>query len=98
VTGGFFRAIETVDGIAGTLGEHVVYDVPLGEMQEYARRILEVDAESVRAFAASRLIPETFVVLVGDASRFAEDVQRAHGAARIIDARRLDLGSPSLGG
>ena len=98
VTGSFFRAIETVDGIAGTLGEHVVYDVPLGEMQEYARRILEVDAESVRAFAASRLVPETFVVLVGDASRFAADVQRAHGAARIIDARRLDLGSPSLGG
>jgi zinc protease len=98
VTGGFFRAIETVDGITGTLGEHVVYDVPLGEMQEYARRILEVDAESVRAFAASRLVPETFVVLVGDASRFAAGVQRAHGAARIIDARRLDLGSPSLGG
>jgi hypothetical protein len=37
-------------------------------------------------------------VLVGDASRFAAGVQRAHGAARIIDARRLDLGSPSLGG
>jgi len=98
LTGAFFRAIETVDGIASTLGEHVVYDVPLGEMQEYAHRVLAVDAESVRAFAASRLVPETFVVLVGDAAKFAGEVQRAHGAARIVDAQRLDLGSPSLGG
>ncbi|HEX3463674.1 MAG TPA: pitrilysin family protein [Candidatus Elarobacter sp.] len=98
VTGGFFRAIETVDGIAATLGEHVIYDVPLEEMQDYAHRVLEVDAESVRAFAASRLVPENFVVLVGDASKFAADVERAHGAARVIEAPRLDLGSPSLGG
>jgi len=98
VTGAFFRAIETVDGIASALGEHVVYDVPLGEMQEYAHRILAVDAESVGAVAASRLVPEAFVVLVGDASKFAADVERAHGTARIIDAQRLDLGSPTLGG
>jgi len=98
VTGAFFRAIETVDGIASVLGEHVVYDVPLGEMQEYAHRVLAVDAESVRAVAASRLVPETFAVLVGDASKFAADVERAHGAARIVEAQRLDLGSPTLGG
>ncbi len=97
VTGCFYRAIETIDGIAGTVAEHVLYEVPLAEMGEYAHRMLEVDAESVRAFAARGLVPDKFVVLVGDASKFADEVTRAYGDVRVIPFDRLDLGSPSLG-
>ena len=96
VTGGFYRAIETVDGITGAVGEHVLYDVPIAEMQDYAHRIQAVDAESVRAFAARGLVPDTFVVLVGDASKFASEIARTHDDVRVIPFERLDLGSPSL--
>jgi zinc protease len=97
VTGGFHRAIETVDGITGAVGEHVLYDVPIGEMQDYAHRILAVDAESVRAFAARGMIPDAFIVLVGDASKFASEIARTHDELRVIPFDRLDLGSPTLG-
>ena len=97
VTGGFYRAIETVDGITGALGEHVLYDVPLNEMQDYTHRIQVVDAESVRGFAARMLVPETSIVLVGDASKFADAIARTYGDVRVIPFERLDLGSPSLG-
>jgi zinc protease len=96
VTGGFFRAIETVDGITGAVGEHVLYDVPIGEMQHFAQRIQAVDAASVQAFAERMLVPENFVVLVGDASKFASEIARTLGEARVIPFERLDLGSPSL--
>jgi zinc protease len=96
VTGGFHRAIETVDGITGAVGEHVLYDVPIDEMQDYAHRIQAVDAESVRAFAARGLIPDAFIVLVGDASKFASEIARTHEDVRVIPFERLDLGSPSL--
>jgi zinc protease len=98
ILGGFHRSVETVEGIASTLTEHVLYDVPLDEMNGFAHRVLAVDAEAVRAFAARHLVPDTFVVLVGDAAKFAGDVTLAHGAVRMIPFDALDLGSPSLGG
>ncbi|MDB5029010.1 MAG: peptidase protein [Candidatus Eremiobacteraeota bacterium] len=98
VTGGFHRAIETVDGITGAIGEHVLYDVPLSELQQYTHLVQDVDAGAVRAFAARGLVPDSFVVLVGDASKFAGDFDGKHGDVRVIPYDRLDLGSPSLGG
>jgi zinc protease len=98
ITGSFYRSIETIDGIAGALAESVLYGVPLAELGAFAHRVLDVDAESVHAFAARGLVPDNFVVLVGDASKFADDVARAHQNVRVIPYNRLDLGSPSLGG
>ena len=98
VTGGFHRSIETIDGIAGAVAEHVLYDVPLAEINEYTRRVQAVDAESVCAFAARGLVPDDFVVLVGDASKFADELARTHADVRVIPFDALDLGSPTLGG
>ncbi len=98
VTGAFFRSIETVDGIASAIGEHVVYAVPLGEMQEFAQRVEAVAASAVRDCAARAIVPDSFVVLVGDASKFAGGVASLHGPVRTIPFDELDLGSPSLGG
>ncbi len=97
VTGSFYRSIETIDGIAGALTEHVLYDVPLVEMREYAPRVRAVDANAVRDFARRELIPDAFLVLVGDASKFAGEVARAHAGVHVIPFEQLDLGSPSLG-
>jgi zinc protease len=96
VTGGFFRSIETVDGVAGALAEHVLYEVPLEELHVYARRIEAVDAAAVRAFAARWLIPEDFVVLVGEAEKFVPALVDAYGPVRVVPLAALDLGSPTL--
>jgi zinc protease len=96
VTGGFHRAIETIDGIAGTVAEHVLYDVPLTAINEYTRRVQAVDAASVAAFADRSLVPDDFVVLVGDAAKFHDEIARAHPLVRTIPFESLDLGSPTL--
>lgn len=96
VTGGFFRSIEMIDGMVGALSEHVLYDVPLDELPHYARRVQGVDAGSVRDFAARGLVDDVFVVLVGDASQFADQLARTHDV-RVIPGDALDLGSPTLG-
>jgi len=98
VTGGFHRAIETIDGIAGMVAEHVLYDVPLTAINEYTRRVQAVDAASVSAFAGRGLVPDDFVVLVGDAAKFHDDVAQAHADLRVIPFESLDFGSPSLSG
>ena len=97
VTGGFFRAIETIDGIAGALSDHAVYDVPLDDLAAFVRSVQAIDGEAVRSFAAREMVEDDFVVLVGDASRFAAELARSHDV-RVIEADALDLGSPTLGG
>jgi len=98
VTGSFHRSIETIDGITGSIAEHALYDVPLAELAGYTRRVQAVDAAAVRDFAARGLVPDDFVVLVGDASKFASEIARTHANVRVIAAGELDLGSPTLGG
>jgi zinc protease len=95
VTGSFNRAIETIDGIAGSVAESVLYDVPLHELQEYTHRINAVDASAVREFAARGLVRDDFVVLVGDAARFVDSLP-ANGERRTIPYGALNLGSPTL--
>jgi zinc protease len=97
VTGSFFRSIETIDGVAGSLADHVLYDVPLEELDLYTRRVQAIDAQQVRDFAARRMVTDDFVILVGDASRFADELARTH-PVRVILGDALDLGSPTLGG
>jgi zinc protease len=98
VTGAFHRAIETIDGITASLAEHALYDVPLAELAEYTRRVQAVDAAAVRDFAARGLVPDDFIVLVGDASKFASEFVRTYADVRVIPSSELDLGSPTLGG
>jgi zinc protease len=95
VTGGFYRGIETIDGIASALAEHILFEVPLDELSRFPARIAAVDAAAVRSFAARWLVEDLFVVLVGDASRFAGELAQTHDV-RIIPGDGLDLGSPTL--
>jgi predicted Zn-dependent peptidase len=95
VTGGFYRGIETIDGITGALAEHVLFDLPPDDLQQFAARVEAVDAAAVRDFAARMLVDDVFVVLVGDASRFASELARTH-PVRVIPGDALDLGSPTL--
>ena len=95
VTGGFYRGIETIDGVAAALAEHVLFDLPPDDLQRFPATIHAVDAAAVRDYAARMLVDDVFVVLVGDASRFAGELARTHDV-RVIPGEALDLGSPAL--
>jgi zinc protease len=93
VSGSFSRSVETIDGIAGVLGELALYDVPLSELGEYLPEIEAVDPEMVRRFAAATF-EGLFVVLVGDARAFGPGIAAAHANVTTIPFAELDLGAP----
>jgi zinc protease len=96
VTGGFSRSIETIDGIAGVLGELALYDVPLDDLGLYMPHVEAVTPADVQRFAAAHMTADLFVVLVGDAQRFAAAIDDAYADVTTIPVAQLDLGAPGL--
>jgi zinc protease len=96
VTGSFSRSIETIDGIAGVLGELALYGVPLDDLGAYVPRVEAVTPADVRDFVAAYAARDPFVVLVGDAQRFSAAIGAAHGDVTIVPAAQLDLNHATL--
>jgi zinc protease len=96
VTGAFYRGIETIDGIAGTLGELALYDVPLADLSQYVERIAAIGPDQVARFAQTYVAADPFLVLVGNAKQFAETIRATHPHTRVIPADRLDLNRADL--
>jgi zinc protease len=96
VTGSFSRSIETIDGIAGVLGELALYDLPLGELGAYLPHVEAVTPDDVRDFVATFVARDPFVVLVGDAQRFSEAIGATYGEVSTIPAGQLDLTRATL--
>lgn len=94
VSGGFSRSIETLDGVAGVLGELALYDAPLAELNSYLSRVEAVTAANVQTFAGRYLAPDPFVVLVGDAAKFRAGIEAAHADVTVIPLDKLDLNAP----
>ena len=86
VTGAFYRGIETIDGLASQLADHVLYDVPLEELQAYPARVQTIDAARVVEFAARVLVEDAFVVLAGDAAKFEPALAATHGEIEHVPA------------
>jgi zinc protease len=97
VTGAFYRGIETLDGIAGTLGELALYDVPLVDLQQYAPRITAIGPADVRRFAQTYIADDPFIVLVGNAAVFGDAIRAAYPAATFLPYDRLDLNRADAG-
>jgi len=91
VTGAFHRAIETLDGIAATLGELALYDVPLADLQQYVARIAAIGPADVQRFARMHIAADPFIVLVGNAKNFGAAIRAAHPDAAFIAYDRLNL-------
>jgi zinc protease len=94
ISGGFSRSIETIDGIAGVLGELALYDMPLSDLGEYLPAIEAVDPAMVQAFAKT-MTDELFVVLVGDARIFGAAIAAKYSNVTTIPLDALDLGQPT---
>jgi zinc protease len=96
VTGGFHRGIETLDGVAGTLGELALYDVPLADLDGYVARIAAIGPADVQRFAAAYVAADPFLVLVGNAKHFGAAIRAEHPDAIFISYDRLDLNAADL--
>ena len=95
VSGGFSRSIETIDGIAGVIGELALYDVPLEELGDYLPHVEALDGAAVQAFARTTIADDPFVVLVGDAAKFADAMGVSYADVTVIPFAQLDLGRPN---
>jgi zinc protease len=96
VTGSFSRSIETIDGIAGVLGELALYGVPLSDLGAYMPNVEAIAPDDVRDFVATYVARDPFVVLVGDAQRFVHAIRLAHADVTVIPAAELDLNRATL--
>jgi zinc protease len=96
VAGSFSRSIETIDGIAGLLGELALYEVPLAELGTYLPLVEAVTPDDVRAFAAAYMAHDTFTVLVGDARQFGPAIAERFPDAIAIPFAQLDFGRADL--
>ncbi|HEX5776811.1 MAG TPA: insulinase family protein, partial [Caulobacteraceae bacterium] len=95
--GGYGRALATTDGLAGTLGELALYDIPLSEVQAYTGKVEAVSAADVQRFAAEVLDPTlSSVIVAGDAKLFAAELAPVLPGAQTIPLSELDLDSPTL--
>ncbi|GAC1546548.1 MAG: pitrilysin family protein [Candidatus Velthaea sp.] len=96
ITGGFYRSIETIDGIAGTLGELALYDAPLGDLQRYVPAVDAIGPADVQRFAKTNIASDDFVVLVGNAKAFGEAVHATYSNVITIPFAQLDLNRANL--
>jgi zinc protease len=96
ITGGYYRGIETIDGLVGTLGEFALYGVPLAELSAYPARIQAVDDAQIHRFVERYVADKPFVVLVGDAKVFLDAVRAVVPDVTVIAAADLDVGSAKL--
>jgi zinc protease len=93
LTGSFPLSIETPDAIALQVLNAVFYGLDLAELQTYRERVNAVTVDDIQRVARQFLKPDRLsIVLVGDASRFDDDL-RGLGFDRVerIALTQLDL-------
>lgn len=98
LTGSFPLTVETPSAIALQVLNAVFYGLDLNELQTYRERVNAISVEDIQRVAQQYLRPDKLsIVLVGDASVFANDLPGV-GFDRVerIPLSELDLTSPDL--
>jgi predicted Zn-dependent peptidase len=86
LSGVFVMRIETQDGLASQIAAVKLLGLPLEYLEKYTLRIRAVEASQIRAAAAKYISPEAAsIVVVGDASAIARDLER-FGEVSIVKA------------
>jgi zinc protease len=95
--GGYGRSLETTAGLANQVGDLAVYGVPLDQIGKYIGQVQAVTPKQIQKYADKHLTADAgTVVVVGDASKFAEEIRKTHPKAVLLKSTALDLDSPSL--
>jgi zinc protease len=98
LAGSFPLTIESPNDIASQVINYVLYDLPLGDIPTYTRRITSITPDDIQRVAQTYLTPDRLsVVLVGNAKAFVPQL-RALGLNDIetIPVAQLDLMSATL--
>lgn len=98
MTGSFPLGIETPGNIARQVVNVVFFDLSLDELRTYRQRANAVTPDDVLRVARAYVQPERLsIVLVGDASRFKDQLAKAgFGSYELIPLSELDLTAASL--
>ncbi|HYG62554.1 MAG TPA: insulinase family protein [Thermoanaerobaculia bacterium] len=92
ITGAFPLEIETPEGIAGKVVEAMFFGLGKDFIESYNDRIEAVTAAELQRFAANAMNPShSTIVLVGNASAFASDLEKRFGKFETIPVAELDL-------
>lgn len=94
--GEFGQSLETTSGIVDQISALALHDLPLSNINSYVPGVQAVTAEDVRKFATSNVGNDMNVVIVGDASKFLEPLQKRFGEVEVIQFDELDLNSGTL--
>jgi zinc protease len=96
VIGNFGRSLQTTDGLVSRMAGLALYGLSLDEINHYISNVSAVTPEQVQAFARGHLEPDTVhIIVVGDASKFADALKKQLPGVRVIPASRLDLNNPA---
>jgi zinc protease len=97
LTGSYGRAVETTQGLGGTLGQYAIQGIPISEIDRYTSAVDAVTPEAAQAFAKAELDPaRASIIVVGDAKQFLPALKAKHPDVQVIPASQLDLDSPTL--
>jgi zinc protease len=95
--GGFGRDIETSAGLAGVLTDYAIFGVPLDEIGRFTTKTAAVTPAEAQAAATELADPARLnLIIVGDASVFADKLKAKYPTAVIIPAAKLDLDRSDL--
>jgi zinc protease len=97
LTGNFGRGLETTAGLAGALADLYSFGIPTSELNAYLGNVNSVQNASVKSFS-TRNFANGDVVIVGDYSKFKDDLAKRFPNAKVdvVKVSDLDLSSPTL--
>ena len=73
---GFPQEFQTFGGVAGSLGDLLLNDLPLDDWQTFGERINSMEAADVAAVIEKTIDPERMIwIIVGDWEVIAEDLK-----------------------
>ena len=82
------RVIDEADpeALSGIIADHIVYGLPLADIDGYAKAIRAVDAQQVRRAASD--VRRTVTVIAGDGRYFLLGLKRQYPSLEVLDAKR----------
>jgi zinc protease len=97
LTGDFGRTVETTGGMARLIGDYVLSGVGPEEIERYLPRILAVTPAEAQAAASELMSPNgATIVIVGEASQFAERLRATGATVTVIPVAELNLDRAAL--
>jgi zinc protease len=97
LVGEFGSAMESVDGLGGTVAGVIAEERPLASLPGYPERVRAVTPAQIQAAGQRYLAPERLsIVVVGDSAQFIDALRAAHPQLELIAVDDLDLDAAAL--